>query len=76
VRGEVALARGDRRVARGWLERAVELDPRSAGGLLRLGELLLGDGETVAARRLLERAVAAEPGSEAASRARRLLDRP
>jgi hypothetical protein len=44
--------------------------------LLRLGELLLGDGETVAARRLLERAVAAEPGSEAASRARRLLDRP
>jgi arylsulfatase A-like enzyme/Tfp pilus assembly protein PilF len=75
VRGEVALARGDRRVARGWLERAVELDPRSAGGLLRLGELLLGDGETVAARRLLERAVAAEPGSEAASRARRLLVR-
>jgi TolA-binding protein len=63
-------------VARGRLERAVELDPRSAGGLLRLGELLLGDGETVAARRLLERAVAAEPGSEAASRARRLLDRP
>jgi hypothetical protein len=37
--------------------------------------LLLEEGEVAAARRYLERAIAAEPGSEAASQARRLLDR-
>ncbi|HLF56086.1 MAG TPA: tetratricopeptide repeat protein, partial [Thermoanaerobaculia bacterium] len=75
VRGEAALARGDRSAARAHLLRATELDPGYAPALLRAGRLLLEEGELAAGRRYLERAIAADPGSEAASEARRLLDR-
>jgi tetratricopeptide (TPR) repeat protein len=63
------------RRARGFLERAVALDPRDYKSQALLGQVLFNLGERDAAREHLEAALAIEPSGPIAESARRFLQK-